>query len=550
MRSLNRTHFSGITTRVKEKAEEVVALQRRILCSPSPALAREENIASEEWNKLLVAEEKFFMQKSRVNWMHLGDRNSSYFHKMVIQRNSQNHIHFFTDVDGTKITSPVEIHRHVVEYFRSVLGTTDLPSSPVTLEYLQDLLPFRCSPSQAEGLLCEVKEAKIREILFAMPSNKAPGPDGYPVEFYKTAWSTVGHDLVLAIQEFFRNGRLLKDLNTTIIALIPKTPAASALADFRPISCCNLAYKIISNILATRLKPLLLECISPNLTAFLSGRSLGENVLLASELIRRYDKVSCPRSSLLKVDIRKTFDTVCWNFVLKLLEAQNFPPLFISWIKECISSPRFSIAINGELAGFFEGMKGLRQGDCISPYLFIMVMEVLSRMLDKGTEQGKFLAHPLCLSPRLTHLAFADDLLVFSDGSHSSLLGISEILRLFHSFSGLDMNPAKSELFLGGFDDVEATMVSDLLEVRLGSFPTRYLGLPLNPTKLSLATLQPFLQKITGHLHSWTTKFLSYAGKIRLIVSVIYEKLNFWSQVFVLPKGFYKKVDALCSAFL
>lgn len=421
--------------------------------------------------------------------MHLGDRNSSYFHKMVIQRNSQNHIHFFTDVDGTKITSPVEIHRHAVEYFRSVLGTTDLPSSPVTLEYLQDLLPFRCSPSQAEGLLCEVKEAKIREILFAMPSNKAPGPDGYPAEFYKTAWSTVGHDLVLVIQEFFRNGRLLKDLNTTIIALIPKTPAASALADFRPISCCNLAYKIISNILATRLRPLLLECISPNLTAFLSGRSLGENVLLALELIRRYDKVSCPRSSLLKVDIRKTFDTVCWDFVLKLLEAQNFPPLFISWIKECISSPRFSIAINGELAGFFEGMKGLRQGDCISPYLFIMVMEVLSRMLDKGTEQGKFSAHPLCLSPRLTHLAFADDLLVFSDGSHSSLLGISEILRLFHSFSGLDMNPAKSELFLGGFDDVEAIMVSDLLEVRLDSFPTRYLGLPLNPTKLSLATL-------------------------------------------------------------
>jgi len=295
---------------------------------------------------------------------------------------------------------------------------------------------------------------------------------------------------------------------------------------------------------------LLLECISPNLTAFLSGRSLGENVLLALELIRRYDKVSCPRSSLLKVDIRKTFDTVCWDFVLKLLEAQNFPPLFISWIKECISSPRFSIAINGELAGFFEGMKGLRQGDCISPYLFIMVMEVLSRMLDKGTEQGKFSAHPLCLSPRLTHLAFADDLLVFSDGSHSSLLGISEILRLFHSFSGLDMNPAKSELFLGGFDDVEAIMVSDLLEVRLDSFPTRYLGLPLNPTKLSLATLQPFLQKITGHLHSWTTKFLSYAGKIRLIVSVIYGKVNFWSQVFVLSKGFYKKVDALCSAFL
>ncbi|CAL9215493.1 unnamed protein product [Arabidopsis halleri] len=177
-------------------------------------------------------------------------------------------------------------------------------------------------------------------------------------------------------------------------------------------------------------------------------------------------------------------------------------------------------------------------------------MEVLSRMLDVGTLQGKFSAHPLCISPRLTHLAFADDLLVFSDGSQQSLLGISEIMQLFHSFSGLDMNPAKSELFFGGYDDSEAVVLSELVGVRIGAFPSRYLGLPLNPTKLSLATLQPFIQKITKQLNSWTTKFLSYAGKIRLIVSVIYGKVNFWSQVFVLPKGFYKKINSLCSAFL
>lgn len=150
-----------------------------------------------------------------------------------------------------------------------------------------------------------------------------------------------------------------------------------------------------------------------------------------------------------------------------------------------------------------------------------------SRMMDSGTVQGKFSTHPLCVSPRLTHLAFADDLLVFSDGSHHSLLGISEILQQFHSFSGLDMNASKSELFLGGFGDAEAAGASDLIGVRLGTFPSRYLGLPLSTTKLSLATLQPFIQKITSHLHSWTAKFLSYAGKIRLIVSVIYGKVNF-----------------------
>ncbi|XP_010424593.1 PREDICTED: uncharacterized protein LOC104709726 [Camelina sativa] len=110
--------------------------------------------------------------------------------------------------------------------------------------------------------------------------------------------------------------------------------------------------------------------------------------------------------------------------------------------------------MNGELAGFFKGEKGLRQGDCLSPYLFIMVLEVLSRMLDLRAKKGKFSAHPLCISPCLTHLAFADDLLVFSDGSHHSLSGVCDILQLFHSFIGLDMNPVKSELFFGGFNEI------------------------------------------------------------------------------------------------
>lgn len=106
------------------------------------------------------------------------------------------------------------------------------------------------------------------------------------------------------------------------------------------------------------------------------------------------------------------------------------------------SNPHFSVSLNGELAGFFEGKKGLRQGDSISPYLFIMVMEVLSRMLDIGFGQNRFQAHPLCVNPRLTHLAFADDLLVFSDGSLRSLTGITQILHLFRSYSCLDMNLA------------------------------------------------------------------------------------------------------------
>lgn len=383
-----------------------------------------------------------------------------------------------------------------------------------------------------------------------MPLNKSPGPDGYSVEFLRASWDTVGEGITSAVREFFRNGRLLKDMNTAAIALIPKKPEACCLTDYRPISCCNIVYKLISKIIANRLKPILTECVSPNQAAFLKGRSLGENVLLATELTKDYNKSSCLRSAMLKIDIRKAFDTVCWDFVLKVLESQQFPTMFIAWIKECISSPRFSVAVSGELADFFAGKKGLRQGDSISPYLFIMLMEVLSRMLDKAESDGTYRLHPLCSSPKVTHLLFTDDLLVFSDGSRASTAGIKAVMNHFKDWSGLDTNESKSEIFYGGYTDIQASVLSDLSGFRRGAFPTKYLGLPLSPKKISAATLQPFIDCITSKLHSWTVKFLSFAGRVTMIYTVIYGMVNFWSSVFVLPKWFYAKVDSLCSGFL
>ncbi|CAA7049989.1 unnamed protein product [Microthlaspi erraticum] len=253
---------------------------------------------------------------------------------------------------------------------------------------------------------------------------------------------------------------------------------------------------------------------------------------------------------MLKVDLRKAFDTVCWDFLDKILEAQNFPPLFREWIRQCYSMAKFSILVNGEPAGFFAGKKGLRQGDPLSPYLFILVMEALSKLLDLAGRNGEFALHPQCENPLITHLLFADDLLVFSDGSQESMAGIKGVMSRFKSLSGLDMNAAKSEVFFSGYSEAEAEVLSGIMEVRIGTFPTRYLGLPLNSQRLSIAVLEPFLEKITKKLHSYTAKFLSFAGKIKLVSSVVYGMVNFWSQVYTLPKEFYSRVDSLCSAFL
>ncbi|XP_009119509.1 uncharacterized protein LOC103844475 [Brassica rapa] len=179
-----------------------------------------------------------------------------------------------------------------------------------------------------------------------------------------------------------------------------------------------------------------------------------------------------------------------------------------------------------------------------------MVMEVLSKLLEKAVDLGHIRLHASCFTPRITHLLFADDLLVFSDGSRHSISGVKAVMTGFKEWSGLDMNAAKSEIFFGGFSDIETAVISDITGFKVGTFPTRYLGLPLNPKKISFTTLQLFLECISCKLNSWTVKSLSFVEKITLVSSVIYGIVNFWSSVFSLPKKFYNRVDSICASFL
>ena len=166
--------------------------------------------------------------------------------------------------------------------------------------------------------------------------------------------------------------------------------------DFRPIACCNVLYKVVSKILANRLKEILLRIITQNQSAFVKGRLLIENVLLASELVKDYHKEDVSPRCLMKIDISKAFDSVQWEFVLKSLEALGFPGRFIHWVRLCITTPSFSVQVNGDLAGYFQSSRGLRQGCSISPYLFVLCMNVLSHKLDKAVREKKFQFHPRC----------------------------------------------------------------------------------------------------------------------------------------------------------
>lgn len=186
LRKLNRKNYSGISLRVKDQTAKLSLLQRQLLTNPDPVTARLEHEERGKLQTLIVAEEKFYSQKSRVQWHHLGDRDTPFFHKSVVQRAHRNHIHFLNSDTDVVIGTAEDIKAHTIDYFTNTLGSTNLPESPCSVEQLQDLLPFRCSKLQCRYLQREVGAVEIKNTLFAMPLDKSPGPDGYSAEFFRS----------------------------------------------------------------------------------------------------------------------------------------------------------------------------------------------------------------------------------------------------------------------------------------------------------------------------------------------------------------------------
>ncbi|GKA95385.1 putative RNA-directed DNA polymerase, eukaryota, reverse transcriptase zinc-binding domain protein [Tanacetum coccineum] len=215
-----------------------------------------------------------------------------------------------------------------------------------------------------------VTNQEVKDAIFSMGNDKSPGPDGYTTAFFKEAWDVVANDVTKAVQEFFTNGKLLKELNHTVIALIHKVPSPSRINDYRPISCCNVLFKCISEIISNHIKESLTYLVSPNQYAVVPGRRISDNILLTQELMHNYHLDRGPPRCAFKVDIQKAYDTVDWGFLKQILMGFGFHDRMIHWIVECVSSTSFSLSINGVLHGYFKGQRGLHQGDPISPYLF------------------------------------------------------------------------------------------------------------------------------------------------------------------------------------
>ncbi|GKA96079.1 sugar transport protein 13 [Tanacetum coccineum] len=256
----------------------------------------------------------------------------------------------------------------------------------------------------------------------------------------KIEWleDVVGAEVCDAVRDFFLNGQILKEINHTFIALIPKIPTPLRLNDYRPISCCSVIYKCISKILTNRIIKGVMEVVSKNQSAFIPRRNISDNILITQELMHNYHRKRGPPRCAFKVDIQKAYDMVDWRFLENILEGFGFYPTMIKWILACVTSTSFSISLNGDIHGYFKGKRGLRQCDPLSPYLFTLVMEVLTLMLKRRVYLSEsFRYHHHCENLQIINICFADDLFLFARGNVESAMVIMESLDEFKSTSGL-----------------------------------------------------------------------------------------------------------------
>ena len=325
---------------------------------------------------------------------------------------------------------------------------------------------------------------EVRDVVWRMHPLKASGPDGLLGLFFKHYWPIVRDQVVAVVQSFFRFGSLLPQMNHTFITLIPKRIGACNFNQFKPISLCNFYYKIISKILVNKLRPLLPKIIEPTQTAFVPGRWIIENVVLAQEIVHCFSQSKKKKKEGnvgFKLDFHKAYDSLEWVFICRVLKAIGFDTKIIDLIFQCISIVSFTLLLNGCKSASFSPSKGIRQGDPFSLYLFILCSEVLARLINRDVERGQI--NGLKIAPRappISKLLYADDVLLFCGAKTNEVSSLLRCVEKYCVWSSQLVSIDKSDVFVSkGVHPHFCRQIKDQWGFKTLPKDAKYLRLPL-----------------------------------------------------------------------
>lgn len=342
---------------------------------------QERSSLKEKLELLLTQEELIWKQRARVIWLNNGDRNTKFFHTWASNRRRKNLITEIRHQQSTIHDIP-QIHDCFRDHFKQLLGNQEIPSIKADWKQL-----YPEGPLQLQELEAPFTEEEIKNAVFQLASQKSPGPDGFSFEFYKKFWHILKHDLIKMFQNFYTHQISLDRLNYSYIALIPKKESSCSVKDFRPISLMNGITKIFSKVLSLRLAKKMESLIANSQSAFIQGRSTSDNFATAQEIISQAAR-SKLKGIVYKLDFEKAFDNVAWPFLFDLLQARGFGERWCKWMSDIVTTAKSSVLVNGTLGKTFKHSRGLRQGDPLSPQLFIIVADTLERILNLAARQS------------------------------------------------------------------------------------------------------------------------------------------------------------------
>jgi hypothetical protein len=387
---------------------------------------------------------------------------------------------------------------------------------------VDDLVFKQLSSVERGSLTWPFTGAEIKDAVWDCDSFKSPGPDGVNFGFFKDFWAELKGDVVCFIFEFHRNGKLTKGINSTFIALIPKVDSPQRLNDFRPIALVGSLYKILAKVLAIRLRSVVGRVISKSQTTFVQDRQILDGILIANEVVDEARK-SKKELLLFKVDFEKAYDSVDLSYLDAVMGKMAFPPLWRKWMRECVGTATASVLVNGSPTEEFPFQRGLRQGDPLSPFLFLLAAEGLNILMSAMVERNVFTGYSVGEQDSITvsHLQFADDTLLLGVKSWANVRALRTVLVLFELMSGLKVNFHKSMLVGVNIADSWLHEAASALCCRVGKVPFLYLGLPIGGDPRRLGFWEPVLTHIRNRLSGWKSRFLYFGGRLVLLKSVL-----------------------------
>jgi len=482
-------------------------------------------------------------------WLAEGDNNTRFFHLRASQRKKRNTITRLRKVDGQFTEDEGEIAEIISSFYKDLYrskGTEDM-------EHVLQTVPRKVSADMNDALLESFTNEEVKRALFQMFPTKAPGPDGFPAHFFQRHWDICGAEVCSVVLRALKGDDNVEDINSTCIVLIPKVECAEDIGQFRPISLCNVIYKIASKVLANRLRVILPEIISEEQSAFVPGRLITDNIITAYECMHYMKKKRAEdrRFCALKLDMRRAYDRVEWGYLREIMSRLGFHHLWIDMVMRLVSSVSLSVLVNGDRLESFKPTRGIRQGDPISPYLFLLAAEGLSCLLNSRVQSSNLSGIMVApSSPMVSHLLFADDSLLFFKANRESAELVRDALQSYCKASGQQVNLDKSSIhFAKGCGAVDREHIKAILNVDNEALSEKYLGMPTDVGSSSNGSFKYLKDRLWKRIQGWMEKCLSAGGKEVLIKSVAQAIPTYSMACFKLPRGLCKHIDGMVRNF-